>query len=189
MIIIYQRIEDLKEKIILFRPSYDHTGNVTELFLCEKERIRKVYDRRTILYVRQSLARSYNLDLSAQGKELERKFNRKFPLPIYLPDGRVFIPLKMRKPVIIGDNTYGYVDLNFIKSVRKVNGQTLLKLTTEEEIPIYSSSSSAYNSINLGKDTIQYMTSRTNDEQEMILDALGILINKIYRIEKILDKF
>lgn len=149
----------------------------------------KAIDRRNVLTVRQALARSCSLDLSAQGKQMEQKFSRKYLLPFYLPDGRVFVPLKMRKPMIIGDSTYGYVELTYIKSVRKVNRQTILKLNTEIDIQLYSSSASAYSSINLGKDTLEYVSSRMHDEQEKILDALGILINKLYRIEKILDKF
>jgi len=173
----------------LFRPVYSDAGNMTELLYMDGEKMERSIDQRNVLSVRQALARSCSLDLSAQGKELEQKFSRRYLLPFYLPDGRVFVPLKMRKPMIIGDNTYGYVDLAYIKSVRKVSGKTILKLNTEIEIPLYSSSAAAYSSINLGKDTLEYMTSCVHDEQEKILDALGILINKLYRIEKILDKF
>lgn len=186
---IYRRIEDLKEQIILFRPVYSDDGNTTELLFMAGEQMDKAMDRRNIFSVRQSLVRSYNLDLSAQSKELEQKFNRRYLLPFYLPDGRVFVPLKMRRPQVIGDNTYGYVDLTYIKYVRKVNGQTMLKLTVGEEIPLSSTSAAAYSSISLAKDTLEYLTSRVHNEQEQILGALGILINKLYRIEKILDKF
>lgn len=186
---IYRRIEDLKEQIILFRPVYSDDGNTTELLFMAGEQMDKAMDRRNIFSVRQSLVRSYNLDLSAQSKELEQKFNRRYLLPFYLPDGRVFVPLKMRRPQVIGDNTYGYVDLTYIKYVRKVNGQTMLKLTVGEEIRLCSTSAATYSSISLAKDTLEYLTSRVHNEQEQILGALGILINKLYRIEKILDKF
>jgi len=189
VIIIYRRIEDVKDTIVLFRPVYKEEGNVTEIFFAEEGRLKKACDRRSITTVRQALARTFNLDLSAQTKKLELKFNRKYLLPFYLPDGRVFVPFKMRRPVIVGDSTYGYAELGYIKAVRKLNGQTLLKLTTEDEIPLYSSSAAAYSYINLGKDTCEYLSDRIDDEQGKILDALGILINKLYRIEKILDKF
>jgi hypothetical protein len=186
---IFRRIEDLKEQIILLRPVYSDDGNTTELLFMAGKQTEKTMDRRNISSVRQSLARSYHLDLSAQSRELEQKFNRRYLLPFYLPDGRVFVPLKMRRPQVIGDATYGYVDVACIKSVHKVNGQTMLKLTGGEEVPLCSTSLSAYSSISLGKDTLEYLTSRDHDEQEQVLDALGILINKLYRIEKILEKF
>lgn len=186
---IYRRIEDVKEQIVLFRPVYSDDGNTTELIFMAGEKMERTMDRRNIASVRMSLARSYNLDLSAQSRELEQRLNRRYLLPFYLPDGRVFVPLKMRRPQVIGDNTYGYVDVTYIKYVRKVNGQTMLKLTAGEDLPLSCNSTAAYSSISLGKDTLEYLNSRVQDEQEKVLDALGILINKLYRIEKILDKF
>ena len=188
VIIIYRRIEEVKDSIVLFRPIYCEEGNITEIFYIEDGQLKAACDRRTIISARLSLARVVNLDLSTQIRMLEKRFNRKNALPFYLPDGRVFVPLKMRKPLIVGDNTYGYTDLEFIKSVRNSNGQVKLNLTTGDEIPLYSSATAAYNSINVGKDIFEYIANRDNDEQEKIMDALGILLNKIYGIEKILDK-
>ncbi len=187
-IIIYRRIEEVKDHIVLFRPVYNEHGNVTELFYLEDEKLKKACDKRSLIYVRQSLARIYNLDLSAQTREVENFLHRKNALPFYLPDGRVFVALKMRKPVIVGDNTYGFVDYHFIKSVRKVNGQVKLKLTTGDEITLYSTATVAYNSINLGRDVFEYTYGRTDHEKAKILDALETLLNKLYNIEKLLDK-
>lgn len=107
MIVIHRRIEEVKDTIVLFRPVYNDAGNVTELFYLEDDELKKACDQRTLIYVRQSLARIYNLDYSAQSRELENLLHRKNAPPFYLPDGRVFVALKMRKPVIVGDNTYG----------------------------------------------------------------------------------
>jgi hypothetical protein len=189
VIIINQRIENVKGKVVLFRPVYTGEGNICEVFFLEEEQLKKAYDQRNLFTVRQALARSYNLDISAQGRELQQKLKRKFPLPFYLPDGRIFVPLKMRKPLIIRDSTYGYVDLDYIKSVRKNDKDVRLYLTTGDRIDLYSTSASAYNSIELGRMIADYIDSKMEDEQEKILGALGILINKLYRIERILEKY
>ena len=189
MVIIYQRIEDVKDQVILFRPVYSDEGSITEIFMIDDKGMQKTFDRRNIISVRQAFARCFALDLSAQAKDLQQKLNRKFPLPFYLPDSRVFIPLKMRKPLIIKDSTYGYVNISYIKSVRKINHEVVLTLTTNDKIPLYNTSSAAYNIINLGKGITDLVNNQMQNEQERILDALGILIDKLYRIEKILNKY
>lgn len=186
---IYRRIEDEKERVVLFRPVYRQQGNITEYFYTDDDQLKRAYDQRNLLTVRQSLARSYNLDLSAQSRDLKKVLNRKFPIPFYLPDGRVFVPLKMRRPLIAGDSTYGYVDITYIKSVRKINKEVILTLTSEDQITLYSSSAASYSIINLGKEIVEYINDHMDNEQDRILDAIGILINKIYSIEKILNKF
>lgn len=186
--IILKRIEDVKEKVILFRPVYTDQGNITELFFLEDNQLRKACDRRHIIRVRQAFARCFALDLSAQAKDLQQKFNRKFPLPFYFPDGRLFVPLKMRKPKIVGDSTYGYVDITYIKSIRKIDNDVELTLATDDKIPLCSSAVSAYNIINLGKEIANQLKQKQENEQDKILNALGILIAKLYRIEKILSQ-
>lgn len=172
----------------MFRPVYREEGNITELLFLQEGRLVNAYDRRSLPSVRRALARSYALDLSAQGKDLVQKTNRKYPLPFYLPDGRLFVPLKMRKPKIVGDSTYGYVDITYIKTVRKISNDVELTLATDDRIPLCSSAVSAYNIINLGKEIANQLKQKQENEQDKILNALGILIAKLYRIEKILSQ-
>lgn len=188
-VVIYRRIEDVKETIVVFRPTYNENGDMTEIFFLEDGELKRALDRRAIKTSRQSLARSFNLDLAAQGQELKKLLHRKFPLPFYLPDGRVFIPLKMRIPTVIGDKTYGYAELSQIKSVRRINDQVKLLLYIGAEIPVYSTANAAYNSINLGKEVWDHAADKIRDEQDKVLDALSILLDKIYKIERILDKY
>lgn len=186
--IILKRIEDVKEKVILFRPVYTEEGNITELFFLEDNQLRKAYDRRYIISVRQAFARCFALDLTAQAKDFQKKMNRKSLMPIYMPDGRVFVPLKMRKPIITRDSTYGYVDLTYIKSVQEKDNEVNLILTTDDSIPLYTSAAVASNVIIQGKVISKHFINHIEDEQEKILDALSILVDKLYRIEKVLSK-
>ncbi len=59
---------DVKDKIILSRPVYTDVGNVTELLINNKGQTGTAIDYRNITSVRQAVARSFALDLTAQAK-------------------------------------------------------------------------------------------------------------------------
>lgn len=169
----------------MFRPAYSEEGNVTELFFWSGEVLAKAYDRRTLPSVRRALARSYALDLSAQAKDLKKKINRCSPTPICLPDGRVFVPLKMRRPRITGDSTYGYADTAYIRSVQQTGVQVNLLLEGGEEVALFTSAATAMNIINLGKTMTGNFAPPAENEREKIIAALSLLVDKLYRIEEL----
>jgi hypothetical protein len=185
---INNRIENVKDKVILFRPIYTDEGNVTELFINSNGQIATSIDYRNITSVRPAFARSFALDLSAQGQILKEKFNRHFPLPFYLPDNRVFIPLKMRKARIVGDSTYGYVDINHIQTVNQQGKAVNLTLASGLKIPLYTSATVARNNINIGKEIASTICNKEDTEEARVLEAVNIIVKKIYNIEQLLQK-
>ena len=171
---------------MLFRPVYREEGNITELLFLQEGRLVNAYDRRSLPSVRQALARSYALDLSAQARDLKKKLQRRSLMPICLPDGRVFVPLKMRRPRITRDSTYGYIDIAFIKTVQEKEETANLLLVTGEVIPLCTSAAAALNAINQGKLMAKRAAPAAENEQQIILSALSLLVDKLYRIESLL---
>ncbi|MGI5922250.1 MAG: hypothetical protein ACOX6I_11000, partial [Syntrophomonadaceae bacterium] len=107
------RVEQVRDKVVGFRPVYIDGGNSTELLLLNGE---VVVDRRAWTTVQHALFYSYGLDLSAQRNMLRARLNQKGNLPFYLDEKRVFIPLKTRKVLAPRDGVYGYIDESFISN-------------------------------------------------------------------------
>jgi len=115
------------------------------------------------------------------------KLGRRFPLPFYLPDKRVFVPFKMRKPKLAGDKTYGYVDLSSIKSVSTIDSEVFLNILLDERIAVFNNPEVIRNIINLGRE-IEYQINRSPEtEPEMVYAAMKILIDKLFKIEGLLS--
>ncbi|MEA1961326.1 MAG: hypothetical protein U9N81_08675 [Bacillota bacterium] len=128
----------MADHVILFQPVYAAEGNITELFLKDPH-TEPCHDPRTIHSVRCALAKTYVTDLITQGKIIKRTFHRSAPVPFYLPDGRVYVPLKMREQRINRDSCYGFVEINAVKALRETKHNTDLLLTTGHRISIFTS--------------------------------------------------
>ncbi|GEM_PF-1044708 len=66
--------------------------------------IRKVFEERTV-------------DLKAIKKRTSRFFDQKYLVPLYLSNQEVLIPVRVRKPLVLKDGGYGYVNSNLIKTI------------------------------------------------------------------------
>lgn len=141
-------METIREEIIGIRPLYTDTGNATIIYLREGE----VMDTRGCRSVSNALASCYAIDLTAQRRNLEESLGRKGILPFHLGAERVFIPLKMRRPVSENDVVYGYVDVRYIGDV-DIIGKTccLLTLTDSRQIEILSSQNTIRQSQHVGQ--------------------------------------
>lgn len=109
------RVEDIHDRLVAFYPAYGDIGSITR-FVYLREPDQECYDDdpRQVESIKRALARCYAVDLSAQARLLRSRFDRQLMLHFYLPDGRVFVPFKLRKRRIKGDAAYGYVDLDRI---------------------------------------------------------------------------
>lgn len=108
--------EQVRDDIVVIRPVYSPTGDVTELITVHGKALT---DHRHIKSVIKALARSYALDLQAQKRITQVRLHRRAILPFYLGN-RVFVPLKMRQVVAPHDSTYGYVDVSYIGEIEVV---------------------------------------------------------------------
>ena len=175
---MFLQIENVPDQVVLFRPVYSSEGNITEILL--NSSVSEVcFDVRNAHSCRFALARFYAIDLAAQEKAIKRTFHRSVPVPFYLPDGRVFVPLKMRTHSLASDNSYGYVDIGTVKPIREADNQTWLELTTDHRVPLFTSINTARSMLYLGHEIQQTYFPRENSEVSVILDAVKILLSKL----------
>lgn len=111
-----KRVEHVHNQLAAFYPEYTAQGNMTRLIYqySEAEKTSSVIDPRQVESVKRALARFYAVDLRAQADILRRTYNHRIILHFYLPDGRVFMPFKLRERRISGDACYGFVDIAHI---------------------------------------------------------------------------
>jgi hypothetical protein len=178
-------MEDIFIRLVMFRPVYANGANVTELMVNNSPS--PYIDNRTVNTVKRALARCYAVDLAAQGELIRHEFHRHPPLPIHLPDsrqfngGRVFIPLKMRRPRVAHDNAYGYVDVNFIRSIKPSENRALLELTDGRQLNLYCSPATARANVVLGQDVLRFFHGGQN-EDALVMEAVRIILHKLNRI-------
>ena len=136
---ISTRVEEIHDRLAAFFPAYTDQGSVTRLIYGNSDEDREVCDsdQRQVENVKRALARCYAVDLSAQARLLRERYSRGLPLHFYLPDGRVFVPFKLRELRVPGDASYGYADLDQIE--RLVPGQPpRVLLRSGTCLPIFS---------------------------------------------------
>ncbi|MGS0765304.1 hypothetical protein [Syntrophomonas curvata] len=176
---------------VLFRPLYTDSGSSTELLYADAV---VNIESRSVDSVRSSLAKEFAIDLQAQARIIARDFNRYPPLPFFLPEptradgGRVYVPLKMRKPRVARDRVYGYIDLAYIDRPEPGGkGSSLLYLTTGESFELFCSFSTARASISLGRDVANRYLRPAPAEEDQVIQAAHILLKRLNRIETYLE--
>lgn len=94
-----KKIEEIHGQLITFYPVYTDEGNMTRLIfnVDGQKLVSSSTDPRQVESVKRALARCYAVDLQAQACILREKYHRRILLHFYLPDGRVFVPFKLRK--------------------------------------------------------------------------------------------
>lgn len=179
------------DRIIIFRPVYSNSGSCTELIL--DDGTSGLYHR-SIDHVRASLARKRAVDLEAQGQILSDFLNRRPPLPFMLPEpnkpkgGRIFVPLKMRKPRIARDRAYGYVDLDYINRLEAANNYAILHLVNGQAFELFTSLTAARAGVSLGREAAAYFLSSEPSEDEQIIQVVRRLLGRLSRIEGHLEQ-
>ena len=139
-----KRVEHVHDQLTAFYPEYTAQGNMTRLIYQDPEadKTSSMIDPRQVESVKRALARFYAVDLRAQADILRRTYNRRIILHFYLPDGRVFVPFKLRERRISGDACYGFVDIAHIARLVPGNKPYVL-MRSGERLSLYSSISTA----------------------------------------------
>lgn len=140
-------IGKIRDEVIGVRPMYTETGNSTLLYLRSGE----VLDERSSRSVMGALFQSYGIDQKAQRRNMEDVLQRHGVMPFYIGK-RVFIPVKVRKPLAENDRVYGYVNLKYVKDVEPVGLQEcILSLTDGRSIEVLSSRKTVAQSLEMGR--------------------------------------
>lgn len=171
------QLEAKRDEVIGIIPIYTDRGNNTLILLRNGEIIK---ENRTIKSVRANLARTYAIDTKAQGQFIRKVLNREGPIPFYIGQ-RIFINLKMRKPLTKGDTVYGFIDMNYIKAIEplKVDLSCQIILTTGQTYKIHSSYGTAIKSKEGGERLLDYLAVEkhhdNNPDQEVITSVISLI--------------
>jgi hypothetical protein len=180
-------LQKVKDEIIGLRPVYTDIGNATLRYLQEGEML----DPRGLPAVLASLVAMYAIDLTAQRRQLEKNLDRKAMLPFYLEANRVFVPLKMRKPLAGKDSANGYLDVRCMGDVLEQGRDgSVLPLKDGRRIEIFSRRSTVESCRDMGRrllDVLQ-MKQMTDPGEKIIVDMSLYLHHTIKRLEQRLER-
>lgn len=171
-----KRIEDIHHQLIAFYPIYTDQGNVTRVIYQEPgaAATSSFVDQRQVESVKRALARCYAVDLTAQANLLRERYRRRILLHFYLPDGRVFIPFKLRESRITGDASYGYIELDYV--ARLVPGdKSYVKLKSGDGLPLFSNITTARLAYFMGLEIMADYTGPRQYEDLDFVNALAVL--------------
>jgi len=171
-------LEKVCHDIVGLVPVYDQPGDCCRIYWREAEdqHLTEFIEPRTVEMAKRQLARCHALDLTAQGVSLRQDYHRAPPLPFYLHDGRVFVPLKMRLPKVAGDSSYGYLEMSIIsRLVPDENSHCRAILTDGGSLPVYTQINTARLAIYFGIEVQRDLLSRRHRKQREALQALHTL--------------
>ena len=127
----------LLQKLMAFLPVYlDMKGNCTLLYTyCGG-----IYEiEKTIRTVLNQLGNYYLVDLKATKKYYGDLLAIKNLVPIPFDKDNIFVPIKVRKPLFKNDGSLGYVNIKYIKKVRKLKNNTIIYLVNNHTIECLNS--------------------------------------------------
>jgi len=183
------RVEQVCDEVVGLRPAYHRSSNSTEIFL-DKGQV--FTDQRTLKSVVKALARCYAIDLKAQRQLLRDRTGRKAVIPFFLGKERVFIPLKMRRPLARNDATYGYVDVRCLQEVEQEGRRKCwVMLSNGIKLEVFSNRATVIQSLHIGKQllaSLQELERHNGDEGEEIVKSARILARALGKISRQLDR-
>jgi len=169
------RLEEIHKQLIAFYPVYTFEGSLTRIIYNETEQSSCcLTDHRQVETVKRVLARCYAVDLPAQARLLRDKYQRRIILHFYLPDGRVFVPFKLRESRIKGDACYGYVDIDQVARLLPGDKPQLL-LKTGESLTLHSNISTARLAYFMALELLADYGHRETDSSLDLVNALAVL--------------
>ncbi|HWP97882.1 MAG TPA: hypothetical protein VN426_13635 [Syntrophomonadaceae bacterium] len=169
-----QKIEQVHGQLIAFYPVYTDLGSVTRVIykLNDSETFTSLEDPRQVESVKRALARCYAVDLQAQACLLREKYHRRILLHFYLPDGRVFVPFKLRESRISGDACYGYIDIDQVARLVPGNESHVI-LKIGGRLPLYSNITTARLAYFMG---LEILADCVGPHEEADLDLVNALV-------------
>ena len=171
------KLEQVYKETVGMMPIYTETGNATRvLYLKEEGKIDSVIFPQQLERIKLKWAGLYAVDLKAQARQLQSKYQRSAPLPFYAPKGKVFVPFKLRLTKVTGDAIYGYICTDVISQIKMLSrSDCLLFLSDGSELPIYSSVETAKLAYYLGKEIVRDCFYEGSDKNQELLTALQTL--------------
>ncbi len=183
---MFVKIDTIRDEVIGLRPIYCEHGDITELYTVNGE-VR--LDRRSIRSVRKAFLRSYAIDPAAQAEMVKTWIGRAGAVPFYIDNRRMFVALKMRKAISSNDVTYGYLDINFIENVISESETLTVKLIDGTCLPLYCTYNTAVQTIYQGRQLLASLENNISNDEEIIIQAVQILVSRLKELEKLLSKF
>jgi len=171
-----KKIEEVHGQLAAFYPEYTDQGNVTRVIYMSdgQGKYARTIDPRQVESVKRALARCYAVDLPAQACLLREKYHRRILLHFYLPDGRVFVPFKLRESRISGDACYGYIDIDQVARLVPGN-EPYVKLKNGDGLPLYSNITTARLAYFMGLEILSDCVSPHEDADLDLVNALAVL--------------
>lgn len=176
------KVEQIRDEVIGLCPVYTDQGNATRVYTASGS---VLVDGRTLNAALKALLHSYGLELRAQHRFIRERLGRKSVLPFYLPRGRVFIPLKMRKTIVDRDNVYGYIDIKQIMDVEVAGSANCsISLVNGLQAEILSGRKTVIQSQDMGKELLGIIEK----EEEKRDDDTGNIVKFSTVLGQIMDK-
>ena len=126
-------MEMFQEEIMAIMPEYvDLKGNCTIVH-------RKGFDPlildKTIKTVISLVGKYYMIDLNSMKKRYSPLLSSRNLIPIALSRNDILIPFKTRSPMYKNDGAFSYINMKYIKKVKKSESTTIVVLDNGLEIP------------------------------------------------------
>lgn len=164
----------LRNGIVAFLPEYiDLKGNCTIIY--GKDSKKSIVEK-PIKTVIKLIAKFHLLDLNEAKKRYKPLVSSSNLIPIALNKRDVFVPIKTRKPMYKNDGAFGYVNINYIKTVKSKKGATYIYLTNGLIIEALCSPSTVEKHIRNG-----HVISRCYEDRFMVAEDLAVFLNEVKR--------
>lgn len=126
-----------KEEIIAIKPEYiDSRGNCTIVYRIDSSIL--ILDK-TIKTLIKLMGKNYMIDLH----EMKKKYRPLLPshnlMPIPLSKEDIFIPFKTRIPMYKNDGAFSYINMKYIKDIKKKDKSTIVFLHNDLKFECLSS--------------------------------------------------
>lgn len=122
----------LKEGLMAFVPEYvEHRGNCTMMYGKDLEPLVMEKSIKTIIRL---IAKYYFIDLNEIKKRYKPLVSSPNLVPIPFSKKDIFVPIKTRKPMIKNDGAFGYINMRYIKDIKKRDGSPIIHLMNGVDI-------------------------------------------------------
>lgn len=138
-----------QKSIMALVPEYNE-NNCNYTILHRKNEEILILDK-SIKTVIKLLAKYHMIDLNAMNKKYRNLISSKILTPISLSKDDILIPFKTRKEPYKNDGAFSYINMKYIKKIKKDNKSTIILLDNGVEIKCYTSLNTANKHLKNGK--------------------------------------
>jgi len=142
------------------------------------------------------LSRFYFIDLKSIKRYYGNLLNVKNLIPIPLDRENIFIPLKVRKPILKNDGSIGYVNIKYIDKITEGKDNTIIHLKGNQVVECLNSIDTVNKHIKNGdiikrlfKDNLRYLKAYDSSiigeyDKPATKGDVALIINEILRIRE-----